>query len=188
VFYWKGDILKRMNLKSLTIGMTVNHPQYGTGTVKSLNEHIAEIRFDEGLKTVDPNRGDLSPAEPQVSITDLDMPLANLIEQVAQATVEKFETEQPEVRELGARWHGGKMVLHPADASLQPKDVPLETFFHKIVGVRNQLRVLEQKLNAHKGISDGEKVELQQYISRCYGSLTTFNVLFKDKEGQFSSK
>lgn len=177
-----------MNLQSLTIGLAVNHPSYGKGTVKSLTEHLAEIRFHDGIKTVDPGLCELTPAEAQVSISGLEMPLANLIEQIAQAAVEKFEIEQPEVQELGARWNGGKMVLHPADPTLQTKEVPLEVFFHKLVGVRNQLRVLEQKLNAHKTLTDGEKVELQQYISRCYGSLTTFNLLFKDKEGQFSSK
>ncbi len=177
-----------MNLKSLTIGMTVEHPQYGTGTVKSLNEHVAEIRFAEGVRTVDPNIGQLSPTEAQVAVTDLEMPLANLIEQIAQSVVEKARTKEPEVKELGARWHGGKLVMHPADPALQTKEISLEIFFHKIVGVRNQLRVLEQKINAHTGLTEGDKVELHQYITRSYGSLTTFNLLFKEKEDQFSSK
>ena len=77
------------------------------------------------------------------------------------------------------------MVLQPKDKSMALKEVPIEQFFHKIVMLRDRLRVMEQKINAAKGLDDGEKVDLQQYITRIYGTLTTFNVLFKHKEDNF---
>src|SRR5438552_15309719 len=79
----------------------------------------------------------------------------------------------------------GTLVMQPADSSLQSKEVPLETFLHKIVMIRNNLRVLEQKLNTSDKLSEADKFDLQRYITRCYGSLTTFNILLKNKDEQF---
>lgn len=86
---------------------------------------------------------------------------------------------------IGRRWGAGTLILKPGDSTLKSKEIPIEAFFHKIVMVRDRLRVLEQKLNGHKGLSDAEKVDLQQYITRIYGSLTTFNILFRDTSDQF---
>ena len=176
-----------MKIQSLTVGMSVRHPQYGLGTVKSISEQSAEIRFNDATRTVDPDLSGLEPAEPSVKVSGLEVPLKDFVESVLERAVSRLGLEKPDavVSDLGARWHGGKVVLHPADPTLQTKEVPLEVFFHKVVMVRNNLRVLEQKINAHEKLSDGEKVEFQQYITKSYGSLTTFNVLFKEKEGQF---
>jgi hypothetical protein len=176
-----------MKIEALHIGMSVRHPQYGLGTVRTISEVTAEIQFNDGRRTVEPDAGGLEPAEPQMTASGLNLPLKQFVEQTVAAAVEELGLEKPDsvVEKLGIRWHGGKLVLHPADAALQMKEVPLETFFHKIVMVRNNLRVLEQKINVHEKLSDGEKVEMQQYITKSYGSLTTFNVLFKEKEDQF---
>ncbi|MDB6110604.1 MAG: hypothetical protein JWR69_2354 [Pedosphaera sp.] len=179
-----------MKIQSLTVGLQVKHPQYGVGTVKTISERTAEIRFDDALRTIDPDISGITPAEPSVSVSGLEMPLHQFLEATVESVIDRLGFEKPGavVEQLGVRWHKGKLVLHPADPTLQTKEVPLEVFFHKLIGVRNQLRVLEQKINANEKLTDGEKVEMQQYITRSYGSLTTFNILFKNKEDQFSTK
>jgi hypothetical protein len=172
------------------IGMSVKHPEFGAGSVKSLNTHSAEVNFNTGVRTLDPRISGLEPDEAQVAVTGLEQPLQQLIRDVAFSLVEAMglERDDAEVKQLGSRWHGGKLIMQPTDRTLQSKEIPLEVFFHKVVMVRNNLRVLEQKINAHDQLSDGDKVEMQQYITRSYGSLTTFNILFKDKDHQFASK
>ncbi|RPJ10886.1 MAG: hypothetical protein EHM36_02580 [Deltaproteobacteria bacterium] len=183
-----------MKTEALHIGMKVEHPHHGIGVVKALSEQSADILFDGGLRTVSPEISHLEPAEPVVTINGEETSLARFIEQIIEQTTHRvvceLGIEKPEciVDQLGGRWNNGRMALHPADPSLQAKEVPLETFFHKIVMIRNNLRVLEQKINSHEKLSDGDKVEMQQYISRCYGSLTTFNILFKNREDQFIPK
>lgn len=176
-----------MKLEALHLGMRVRHPQYGDGQVVSIGPTAAEIEFTDARRAVDPETAAVEPASAQAVVTSLTQPLDQLIREMVEAAVDALGLERPESHPptLGTRWHKGRMVLHPADPTLQTKEVPLESFFHKIVMVRNQLRVLEQKVNAHNTLTDAEKVEMQAYITRCYGSLTTFNVLFKEKEDQF---
>ncbi len=100
---------------------------------------------------------------------------------IAQATQPAEETEA----ELAGKRDGGEAILRPGQPHLQEKVIPIDDFFHKIVMLRDRLRVLEQKLNSHSKLTAGEKVELQQYITRSYGSLTTFNVLFQHRDEGF---
>lgn len=165
------------------IGARISHPTYGEGVVYGSSEHTYKIFFKEigekelgkayeGFKL-------LEAAPEQTSTVEL--------EDVVDAVKNVFDMyyEVTEIIDLGDKWEGGTMLLQPADKELKPKEVPIETFFHKIVMLRDRLRVLEQKMNAHAKLSDSEKVEMQQYITRIYGSLTTFNVLFKSKKDWF---
>jgi hypothetical protein len=91
----------------------------------------------------------------------------------------------PKEYELTNKWLDGTVILKPADETLKPSEIPMDVFFKKVVSVREKLRVLEQKINNHPKLNEVEKVELQQYVTRCYGSLTTFNVLFRKEEDKF---
>ncbi len=132
------------------------------------------------------------PAPSALATTAAARALAPLPEELTDMTREEFAQairdalrEEEAVVPLAPRWEGGTMVLKPGDPASQPKEIPLDALFHKIVMIRDRLRVLEQRVNAHDKLSDAEKVELQQYVTRCYGSLTTFNVLFKDERDRF---
>lgn len=172
------------------MGLKVRHPQYGVGTVKSISEHTVDVRFEDQLRTISPDNSDIEPAEPQVEVRSLNISLSQLIKLTVDETITQLGVEKSDatVEELGARWKNGTLVIKSSDAALQPKEVPLETFFHKIVMMRNNLRVLEQKINANTVLTDAEKFDIQQYITKCYGSMTTFNVLFKNSENHFSTK
>jgi hypothetical protein len=113
--------------------------------------------------------------------------LGGLLQMTREDLMELFREAAGDVNAapLAQKWEGGTLRLLPANPELQPKDIPIESLFNKVVMIRDRLRTLEQKLNAHPKLTAGEKVELQHYLTRCYGSLTTFNVLFKDKGDQF---
>ena len=180
-----------MNIAAIHVGMRVRHPNYGLGTVKAVDDQSATVQFDDGIRRqVSPESSALQPAEAQASLSGLELPLNQLIEATVRAVADRLGIEQPEVvrEELAARWHGGKVVLHPSDPTLATKELPIDVFFHKIMMMRNNLRTPEQKLNGSDRLSDTEKFDWQWYITRCYGSMTTFNVLFRRKEDQFHSK
>jgi hypothetical protein len=118
-----------------------------------------------------------------LDLSDLDK-IDNIVRNAVKDELTPALAEREPV-ELGNRWTGGKIEIWPRDPSLGAKEIAIDVFFHKIVMVRDRLRVLEQQINGHSKLTDEEKVHLQQYITRCYGSLTTFNALFRHKEDHF---
>jgi hypothetical protein len=167
---------------TLGIGSRVNHSQYGKGVVIQVYADAYEITFiDFGTKTILRSFVGLEVLDYVGGETDL---LSfEKVERIFTKIIRKFSDIQ-EIVPMGTKWNGGIMTLQPGDRNLKPKEVPIEAFFHKIVMVRDRLRVMEQRINS-SDLTDEEKVNLQQYLTRIYGSLTTFNVLFADKEDYF---
>jgi len=171
-----------MESNKLGIGSRVKHPAYGDGVVIRLHRAAYEVCFIlYGIKMVGLDYGAwevVDRVEPQeaVSFSEAEKSLMKILR-----TWSDITEEVP----LGDKWKDGVMILKPGDDSLKSKEVPIETFFHKIVMLRDRIRVMEQRINSADNMSDEEKVNLQQYITRIYGTLTTFNVLFKYKDDQF---
>lgn len=167
----------------ISIGAKVEHPSFGEGVVFGEQEKTWRVYFRndgeqaiakafDGLKIVEVSDADVR----SVTLEDVVDAVSNVFEQYYEDTTHV---------DMGGRWEGGKMTLVPGNEATQSKEVPIETFFHKIVMVRERLRVLEQNINNHEKLDDEDKVHLQQYITRAYGSLTTFNVLFASKNDYF---
>lgn len=165
----------------LGIGSRISHPDYGKGVVTNISSKQYWVTFmDGGLETIEINddyevieavEGEVD----SVSFFDVESSLVKILE--------KWSDTHEKVA-IADKWRGGKLILEPGDA-MANKEMPIDVFFHKIVMVRDRIRVMEQKINASSNLDDQEKIDLQQYITRIYGSLTSFNVLFKNKSDQF---
>jgi hypothetical protein len=170
-----------MSNKILGPGSRVKHPAFGDGVVVTADVAAYQVCFiTYGMKLVGKDYANWEvieaiEADDKVSFSEAERSLIKIL---------KAWSDISEVVPLGDKWDKGTMILKPNDPALKPKEIPIDTFFHKIVMVRDRLRVMEQRINASE-LSDEEKVNLQQYITRIYGSLTTFNILFKNKEDHF---
>ncbi|HOY32733.1 MAG TPA: hypothetical protein PKW80_12720 [Bacteroidales bacterium] len=172
--------------KELTVGTRVDHERYGEGVVSKVNISNYEIIFTRGGKM------EFSKSNKELEILEYNEAAAGnntsvdleAFEQLMKHFLDRYGAFQ-EVIAMGEKWEGGQLILQPGKAGLKPKEIPIEAFFHKIVMLRDRLRVLEQNINSHPKLTDQDKVEMQQYITRIYGSLTTFNILFDNKEDYF---
>lgn len=172
-----------MDQTKLGIGTRLQHTRMGPGVIVGVRYATYLISFlNVGIKEVEKTDPDLDEIQPEnvsvevETVSEVESSLLRILRLWGGIT---------EPVAMGDRWQNGTMILQPADKNLKGKDIPIEDFFDKIVMLRDRLRVLEQNINSSKNLSDEEKVNMQQYITRCYGSLTTFNVLFKDKEDWF---
>jgi hypothetical protein len=168
---------------NLGVGTRLQHTQHGPGVIVGVRYATYLISFIHvGVKEIDKTDSGLEEIIPENVTVELET--TSEVEK-SLLKILRMWGEVGEHVSLGDRWKGGTMLLQPADKTQKPKEVPVDVFFHKIVMLRDRLRVMEQQINAHKILSDEEKVNLQQYITRIYGTLTTFNVLFKYKEDWF---
>lgn len=175
-----------MDLNDIGIGTRVKHPSFGVGIVAGMDVTSLDVFFkDHGDKEIAKSFEGLEII--QLTPNESNMLTLGDVERSLKKILAEF-SDVSTVIELGEKWKGGKVLFQPFDPDLKPKEVPINTFFHKIVMLRDRLRVLEQNINSHKVLEDQDKVHLQQYITRIYGTLTTFNVLFKHKEDHFKGE
>ena len=171
-------------MELLGVGSRINHSSFGVGVVIRLHKRIYDVCFIEG--GIKPVSKDFA-----VEVIDRVEPDYNVTFSEAEDALIKILREWSDVTEvvsMADKWKNGTLVLRPGDRSLKETEVPIDVFFNKIVMLRDRLRVMEQKINAHKILTNDEKFDLQQYLTRIYGSLTTFNVLFKHKGDQFEGQ
>jgi DUF438 domain-containing protein len=174
------------NQLNLGVGTRLQHTQFGPGVIVGVRYATYLISFiHHGVKEVDKTEEKLE--EIIAENVTAEVETVSAVEKSLLKILRQW-SDVSEVVPLGDKWLGGTMLLQTADKSLKPKEIPIEDFFHKIVMLRDRLRVLEQNINSNKKLSDEDKVNIQQYITRCYGSLTTFNVLFKNKEQWFTGE
>lgn len=172
-----------MEQTMLGIGTRLQHTQYGPGVIVGIKYATYLISFiHHGIKEIDKTDDKLDEIIPEN--VSLEIETYSEVEKSLLKILRLWGGITEHVP-LGEKWAKGMMLLQPFDKSLKPKEIPIDDFFHKIVMLRDRLRVLEQNINSNKKLSDEDKVNMQQYITRCYGSLTTFNVLFKNKEQWF---
>ncbi|MDR2126405.1 MAG: hypothetical protein LBP63_06220 [Prevotellaceae bacterium] len=170
----------------LTVGTIIDHERYGQGVVAKVNFTDYEVYFERSgkISILKTNTDYKIVEQSETQYDEADKIVFEDVEKALTIILEKYNGLHENIP-LGDRWTGGKMILQPANASMQNKEIPIETFFHKIVMLRDRLRVLEQSINSHAKLSDEDKINMQQYITRIYGTLTTFNVLFKEKNDNF---
>lgn len=172
-----------MDPLNLGIGTRLQHTQHGPGVIVGVRYATYLISFiNHGLKEIEKNDNKLEEIIPENATVEIET--HSEVERSLLKILRLWGGITENVP-LGDRWQKGTLLIQPADKSLKPKEIPIEDFFHKIVMLRDRLRVMEQQINANKKLSDEDKVNLQQYITRIYGTLTTFNVLFKNKEQWF---